>query len=231
MYEILICYSSRVVAAALLVVGLSHGPANSATYTYTGNNFNSTTDTLEIAGAYDLNMKISGSFTLASPLVADLFEQNIFADVLAFSFSDGRNTLTSLNTNSVLSFQVSTDASGNITDWVINLQNEPMPPSGLGGLPLVGAQFFQIWTTLGFDRGFISECRSNFGSPPACTNFVYQESGRYDSTLPFTPGTWAVSDVSPVPLPPSIVLQLTGLALVSLLAWRGKRRASALAGN
>ena len=63
-------------------------------YTYTGNNFLGIINNTPPDGTYTTSMNVTGSFTLQNALSANLPFSNIIADVLGFSFSDGRNTIT-----------------------------------------------------------------------------------------------------------------------------------------
>ena len=107
--------------------------ANSAdaatTYVYTGSNYAGT------MGSYSTSMKTTGSFTTASPLAANLTFAPIGPGglnlVTQWSFNDGINTLTNLNSEPLggwlSSFSVSTDASGHITEFQIEIMNPPSP--------------------------------------------------------------------------------------------------------
>lgn len=60
-------------------------------------------------------MHLTGSLELATPLPANMPFTSITFDVLSYSFNDGRNTTTELNSVSIIS--LSTDGSGNILRW------------------------------------------------------------------------------------------------------------------
>ena len=60
-------------------------------------------------------MNISGSFTLASPLPPNFPSADITSQVIAYSFTDGVNTIASTDPDArPYYFFVATDASGNI---------------------------------------------------------------------------------------------------------------------
>ncbi len=84
-------------------------------YFYTG------TDFTIAEGPYTTSDSVTGSITLSAPLGSYLFYDAITP--VAFSFSDGVQTLTQNNTNNN-SFTVSTDAAGDITAWVMNVAAE-----------------------------------------------------------------------------------------------------------
>ena len=92
----------------------------SVTYTFTGANYTSTTNftacTTGPCANYTTSMMVTGSFTLASALGANVSNQNIASLITAYSFSDGINTYTNTDPNSrIYEALVSTNASGNIT--------------------------------------------------------------------------------------------------------------------
>jgi hypothetical protein len=110
-------------AGALLVLGLcalasAHAQAD-VIYTYTGNPF-----TIGANGSpppdlpYTTNDKVTGQFVEAAPLPSNITLQSITPT--SFSFTDGVQTKTNLNTL-MSSFKVTTDSSGDITKWQINL--------------------------------------------------------------------------------------------------------------
>lgn len=97
------------------------------TYTFTGINYdtlgNFSSCTAGSCMNFTTSMKPSGSFTVATPLGANLSLSNIASQLTAYSFSDGITTYTNSDLKSrVFEFEVSTDASGNITVTRIELQ-------------------------------------------------------------------------------------------------------------
>ena len=114
--------------AWLLVGFVLNGAAWSATYTYTGSNFNF------VSGPYTTSMSITGSFTTASPLPANMAVTDIGPNgsnlVTGWSFTDTINTYT--NANSVVlpqlgTFRIGTDVTGSVTSFYIQLE-QPLPP-------------------------------------------------------------------------------------------------------
>ena len=85
------------------------------TYTYTGQAFTA------YRSPYTAKSSITGYITLASALPANM---TILTQVtpLAFSFTDGVQTLTPDNTISTTLFAVETDATGDIDEWLIGIE-------------------------------------------------------------------------------------------------------------
>lgn len=115
-----------------LVAGLCFSPALWAvtTYTYFGLPF----ETIHIfnftppcatgpCANYTASNALTGSFSTATPLTANLTLANVFPSVTAYSFTDGINAYSKSDPNSrVIWFLVSTDAIGNITSVQITFQ-------------------------------------------------------------------------------------------------------------
>jgi hypothetical protein len=97
--------------------------ADNYTYTYTGNTFGSSsvssTGFYGVRGGYSLEDFVSGYFTIAAPLAANLSDVNITADVLDFEFTDNRFQDRVPSTSNSTAFYFSTDAQGNIVDWFV----------------------------------------------------------------------------------------------------------------
>ena len=96
----------------IAALGLTTSPAKALViYSYTGNNFDTIDDFTPPAGSYDTSMSVSGSFTLAALLPSLFPVTDIRADVLSYSFSDGRQTLDDGN-STVSNFIMSTASDG-----------------------------------------------------------------------------------------------------------------------
>ena len=109
------------------------------TYTYTGNPFTGFGGT----SACPPQCKITGFFTIAGPPPVNLTlsVQQFQFDVtpLTYSFTDGNTTWT--NTNSCPDFfAISTDASGNITSWVMRIFTPSLNAPCAGGGIYTGFQ-------------------------------------------------------------------------------------------
>ncbi len=82
-------------------------------YTYTGNDFTSATS------PYTTSDSITGELTLSSALAGGLTNEDVTADVTSFDFFDGVNPYDSADGAGLVTFQVSTDSQGDITDWIV----------------------------------------------------------------------------------------------------------------
>jgi hypothetical protein len=193
-------------------------------YTYTGNFFNQFVNSTPPDGMYDSSMRVTGSFEVANPLAPNLSFENIKANVLHFSFSDGRNQLTDLNSPFPLFDQFFTDGLGNITAWNIGL-------SGIGNTGTNTTErhvftFFEPFFPLnnpGIDHGLIAVC-TDFQSGLGCVT-AHSDDGIIQSS----PGQWTITTLPEVPLPAALPLFATGLGVLGLLGWRRKRKAASLA--
>jgi len=95
-------------AASWLATGAT---AASVIYTYTGNNFTS------VASPYTTGNSISGYFTVSAPLASSTEVDGLAVD--SYWFTDGVQTLTSSDAGETALFDILTDASGNIKDWLV----------------------------------------------------------------------------------------------------------------
>ena len=180
-----------VVAAALSAMG---GGARADTiYTYTGNNF---TDVA--APPYTTSDHISGFIDLAIPLGDNATNVNV--SPVSFSFSDGVQTISSLQTTLGDVFNFFTNAVGDISSWNVFIMTEGRSEIQSQNLTTIGAR------DVVFDSGTLFTAgASNIARP----------------------GAWTVSTT---PLPATLPLFATGLGAMGLLGWRRKRKnAAALA--
>lgn len=183
--------SKWILAVAISGASASAGAQN-VTYDYTGQTFTS------VAGSYTTADSLQGTFTIAGGLGDNLNDQSVTP--IAFSVTDGVQTLSSLNgaATDVLSF--STNAAGSITAWA-------------------------FYFTHG--NAYVLSCNHGDGcsavydqatpeNTPAC-RYGACNYGENDTA----PGTWSVAAV---PLPASAWLLLSGLVGVGAMA--RKRRAA-----
>ena len=129
-------------AAALCVPALAAHAA--AVYTYTGTNYT------QAAAPFTTSERVTGTFTLAAPLAANLNSASITP--ISFTFATGFDTFGAGVAYSS-QFVFSTDASGNITNYLLSAQY-PSPNSiydvvrvdTYSGITLVSKQTSQATT-------------------------------------------------------------------------------------
>jgi hypothetical protein len=97
--------------------------AGSITYTYTGNDFN------VVTGSYTTEDFLSASFTLSSPLPDDLKLNDESGLIESWTMWDGLELDTPFTEaeDTINSFEISTDDTGNITDWLITATTSVAP--------------------------------------------------------------------------------------------------------
>jgi hypothetical protein len=190
--------------AIVCAAAMGAAPSKAATiYTYTGNQF--TADEITPGGAYSTLDRVSGWFELASPLGDGTAGIDISSNVVAFSFSDGVQTLVNggdfNNVDGFALFFVGTDSSGVPNEWIIGIIDN------LAGVGIVTCSF----TTTGGEG--LSNCAG--GGP-------HDAGGSQGSAGVFNdPGTWTVTTT---PLPAALPLFASGLGALGLLGWRRKRK-------
>jgi hypothetical protein len=185
-------------------------------YTYLGNDFTSfgSIGTITSGTAYTASDMVTGEFTLATPLADNLSGYSFTP--LSYSFSDGVDTLNSTNSeifasnpaytpSTLTTFVVSTNGSGDITAWTIQLQGD-----------LSNNSNDSIFTTTGLNPivndGNAEDWGAN-GSP-----------GVYFGYNSNSPGTFSFSQT---PLPAALPLFAGGLGLMGLFGCRRKRKNTA----
>ena len=192
-------------AGALLSIVLAPSAwAAPVTYTYTGPAFTTFTG----IAACGVQCNLSGSFTVSSALTGGL--TNVTITPTSFSFTDGLNTLTNLNTmdagDQALFLLFSTNGAGQITQWEITLQDISV------------AQF----ETLSSISGGIPEDKTWIGNPGTTTGTALVDGiagGPSGSWVPSTPST----PPSLTPEPTSLLLLSTGLLGLGMMLLRRKQ--------
>jgi hypothetical protein len=192
----------RVLLLAAIVFATTRVHADT-TYTYTGQPYNPNPPTF-CNGTYVpvcSSIGVSGSITLASPLGDNLVEN--FVTPTSFSFSGGTDAflLTQASTLPLANFQFSTDASGNITAWAIELATDSGPNSGCGTSTLpMGGSFACIG---------IENANGSIGDYSAFDQNFELPNEVYGSGQNRVAGTWTTA-IATTPEPVSIVLLGTG---------------------
>jgi hypothetical protein len=175
----------------LLGLGLPFA-ASAATYVYSGPNYQF------VQAPYTTSMSMSGSFTTANPLPANLSPTNIGPNgsnlVTSWSFNDGVNTFTqatSVPLPQAGTFNIGTDGSGNINAFFIQLES-PLPPHSVN--QTINAITISNQGQVQQAQGVITTCATLQGSVCATLNQAsqYGDGG---------PGSFATITATP----PSIV--------------------------
>jgi hypothetical protein len=186
----------RSVLATFLIVWFTTPAFGIATYTYTGNNY------AVVTAPFTTSMHVSGSFSVADPLAADLPLTDIEGDLLAFTFSDGVTVYTLANAV-VQDMRVGTDSAGNIDEWqIVLLRPFPTPTD-------INDRDRRLSSSAALDQGSFRDCLDEFFGE--CTTLGPLTIGE---TLPDQPGSWDTS-VSSVPEPGTLLLVSSGLAGLS----------------
>jgi hypothetical protein len=183
---------------ALFLVGAGSLQA-SATYTFTGEDFNSFDGNSNGLTTSDF---VTGSLTFASPLGAD-FNSNSesFPTLLSWSLSDGVNSLSSANGNSLDIFQdFATDSNGQIDEWFFAAEE-----SSGDGDPLILVSNESVIMNDGISGISVEDVSSD----------IAVGSAWYDGAAP---GNWTQSAA---PEPSTVLLLASGIA--ALVALRAKR--------
>jgi hypothetical protein len=181
--------------AALSALGAANATA-SVLYSYTGNPFFPT----QVEPPYTTNDNVTASIVLSAVLADNVSEERVTPT--SFTLSDGHQTITNLNSTSSPGslFEFSTNATGKITDWIIDTGGP------IGEINTVNSSIL-----------FQSFDNAQLNSPSAIgQNFN-------------DPGKWAGPNqpIASTPLPAALPLFATGLAMTGLLGWRIKRKAAA----
>jgi len=179
----------------LLACGAVHA---ATTYQYTGNGYTSITNSEPPAGIYTTGMNLSGSFTVLAPLNIAT-DGDISGSVTAYSFNDGRFTLTNSNSQ-ILDFIVTVDVTGDIVSWDILVDD------------ILGATIDEIVSSL----GTVSIGDSTFAG--VCPEAICDRSSpftKFDTAVANVSGTWSV-----VPIPATAWLFSSALGL---LGWMRRK--------
>ena len=189
----------------LAIVGIGGTASGATIYSYTGNVFDTIVDNTQPDGTYTSSMSITGFFE-HSPIAPNQTSLDISGSLVDFSFNDGRRTRNLTNTDTIVDFLVSTDSSGNLSNWDIRLES--------GAATSLGQQVHRLIIGVStLDRGQIEECISE-DAGGSC--FVFSS----DLAQQTSQGTWTV-----IPIPAALPLMGAGLAVLGFLGWRRRKAA------
>jgi hypothetical protein len=184
-----------------------------STYDYVGKPF-----TNSATAPYTTSDKITTSFSIALPLSSNLPLTDITSQILAYEIFDGVNTVTNLSPNTLVNlFFISTDANGNIAEWLIAVVAPAIIP------PVQGARQVSILTancptcSQGVtDFAEILECL--VASESVCS--ALREAGVANNAV--DPGVWSILEIvqiniKPGTFPNPINLRSKGTVPVAIL--------------
>jgi len=185
----------RISAAVATVAGIlcSAGAAYAnVTYTYTGHLFTTSDQPAGVTG-------VSGSFTIASPLAANIpiFGAGSAITPLSISFTDGLHTSMPFGGGDTL--WMGTDAGGSIRAWQVGMAAacSPADPPSCTGVTILSLN------RLGSIQDEAFAANSSF-------NVLW------DAVTFSDPGVWTVSTASEAPEPSSVMLFAGGFLLIAL---------------
>lgn len=232
----------KIVAASFVALLLSVAGAHAATtYSYTGapitNVVPYTSPCTNGANCqnYTAGTHITGSFTVATPLAANLTSQEIGSTITAYSFTDGISTYTNTDANSrKFRFQVTTNSSGQITasDVVLH-QWQLAAPHSVGSTAAGRFNFVAINTSSGAQHnrpcdGSIGTSASGDADDCTVSNNSAADTSAEDTSG--AAGVWTNPAVSSVPTLSEWALGLMATLILGVgAALVGQRRRSMIA--
>jgi len=177
----------------------------SVVYSYTGKPF------VDVSGTITDSMSVTGTMKLDTAMIPDLMAAT--QNPLSFSFFDGVQTITQDDYDSA-SFIFSTDSTGQITEWMVSLENDITVPSMQGDSGGTIISLNNTFNTIAEIKDDITVQTIGDYQPFFGTNEILSGSG----IVVGNPGVWTTAAV---PLPATA--WLFGSGLVGLVA-AGRRR-------
>lgn len=201
--------------ASLLVAGAAL--AQPTTYQYVGTNYVSPT------GTFTTSMRITGSFTTANPLPANLSPVAIGPQgdgrAIAWSFTNGIDTFTQANSSEIYGisgdFVVGTDGAGNVNYYNIGLV-KPLPPHAVNDL----VDFF--WISKGSAIQALDQATCAIVTSNLCTFIPFAGAGTVAESV--ESGAFLRTSYASVPVDSPTALAATAalLAIAALIALAGR---------
>lgn len=209
----------KTIAFLLAVIATSTACAD-VTYKLISSNYTSGIDytppcQAPVCANYNTSMRMSGDFSVITALPPNLNNQDITPLLIRYRFNDGINTYLNSGPAKISSFKVTTDATGTITDTVIDLyqwQTEPNAGGYFNCVEIYGSRL----------EGHNARiCLTVSGSN--CTSWTNDSS----TSIQFTdnPATWLQSSTPPNPIPTlSEWAQMVMMLMMLVTAGRYGRR-------
>jgi len=197
------------------------------TYSFTGANYDTFTNhTTNAAGSvadFTSSMRVSGSFTTATPLAANLPGTNVASQITAYSFTDGLTTYASTDVNTYGgTFTVATDATGAVTLALINVGQWQAGPHTTSGR----INRFSILAT-GMTLAYNNNPCAAAPTTATCTNGVATDSNSSTAQSPATANAWTTTPDAVTTVPTlsewGMIILSSLLALGTLVTMRRRQ--------
>jgi hypothetical protein len=193
-------------ATALLgLLGLSL-QATAEIYEFTGGSFN-----LSATGSYTATSSMSGQFTTASPLPADLVNEDISALITDWSFTDNVSTYSSANATILFpgvlgtSPLVSTDGAGNVISANIIVVTTPVAS-------LLGSVSDVLTINATSSASLVASCTNVNVVTNICDTWDLSGAASFGATD--IPSVWLTAPIVPPPAPATAVPTMSAYGLV-----------------
>lgn len=204
----------------LAISGASPARADTV-YTYTGTSYSI------CFGAYTTNCatySLTGTFDTTLS-VAALESQTDYvipsADIESFSFTDGFEASLNQSTAQGALFEITTDASGDITGWEVLLSALPFPAPGSSTGPetAILSENSAASTADASGAGVNIDCTTSLTSPHGCALDFPGDAGLEVNGM----GSWSPPATTTTPEPSTLPVLGVGLLGLAVIAFRRKR--------